>query len=98
MAIPNEQKRGLKDLPEFDDQQWEYLLRTDALTVQIARSTAMLQVLQTYYREINAALALNPSPELRALRARTISRIREVTADAAQALAQVEAERPQTPA
>ena len=95
--MPDDRNRGLEALPEFDDQQWQYLLRTDTLTVQIARYTAMLQVLQTYYREISAGQAHNPSPELRALRARTIARIREVTADATQALAEADTERPTTP-
>jgi hypothetical protein len=98
MAMPDEHKRSVEDLPEFNDQQWDYLLRTDTLTVQIAKYTAMLQVLHLYYREISAALARNPSPELRALCMRTISRIREVTADAAQALTQMELEGPQPPA
>jgi hypothetical protein len=95
--MPDEHKWGHENLPEFNDQQWDYLLRADAVTVQIARSTAMLQVLHLYYREITAALARNPSSELRALRTRTISRIREVTADAAQVLAQAEAERSHPP-
>jgi hypothetical protein len=60
--MPDEHKRDQEDLPEFNDQQWEYLLRIDAVTVQIAHSTAMLQVLHLYYREINAAMARNPSP------------------------------------
>ena len=97
MAMPEERSPSRDDLPQFDDRQWAYLLRTDALTVQIARYTATLEVLQLYYREISAALAHNPSPELRALRTRTISRIREVTADAAKALAQVKSERPTPP-
>ena len=96
--MSEERTHSLDILPEFDDRQWAYLLRTDALTVQIARYTATLEVLQTYYREISAAHTRHPSPELRALRARTIARIREVTTDAAQVLAQEETERPHPPA
>jgi hypothetical protein len=76
--------------PQFDDEQWTYLLRQDALMTQLVKHTATLELLHTYYREITAALHRRPTPELHTLQANTVARIRAVTASAAQVLAQVD--------
>src|SRR5215212_8648565 len=73
--------------PRFDDEQWAYLLRQDALMTELVKHTATLELLHTYYREITTALHRRPTPELHTLQANTIARIRAVTASAAQVLA-----------
>ena len=76
--------------PQFDDEQWTYLLRQDALMTQLVKHTATLELLHTYYREINVALHRRPTSELHTLQANTVARIRAVTASAARILAQVD--------
>jgi hypothetical protein len=75
--------------PPFDDAQWAYILHQDTLMVQMAKDTARLELLTTYYQEITAALHRHPSPELRMLRAHTVARIREVTVSATCVLGEV---------
>ena len=47
--------------PQFDDEQWTYLLRQDALMTQLVKHTATLELLHTYYREITVALHRRPA-------------------------------------